>query len=73
MGFNGAAGGTGEDFAKPFAAVGERAEVERPVGVRGAERGGGVFAGGRRGERVFEFIEGEEDVHGAGKVDCRVA
>jgi hypothetical protein len=25
-----------------------------------------VGAGGGRGERVFEFVEGEEDVHGRG-------
>ena len=64
----GAAGGAGEDFAKSFAPVGQRAEVEGPIGVAFAQGGGGVGAGGGRGEGVFEFIEGEEDAHGEGAV-----
>jgi hypothetical protein len=62
--FHGAAGGVCEDFTETFAAVGERAEVERPIGVTGAQGGGGVGARGGGGEGVFEFVEGEEDTHG---------
>ena len=64
--FDGAAGGVGEDLTETLAAVGQRAEVEGPLGVACAQGGGGVGAGGGRGERVFEFVEGEEDVHGRG-------
>ena len=60
-----APGGAREDFAEALAPIGERAEVERPLGMKRAQRGGGVLARGRRGERIFEFVEGEQDAHGA--------
>ena len=59
-----AVGGGDEDFAEALAAVGERAEVESPVGVDRAQGLGGEGAGLRGGEGVLEFIEGEQCAHG---------
>ena len=57
-------GGGGENFREPFAAVGEWAEIELPVGMALAQRAGRRLARGAGGEGVLEFVEGEQDAHG---------
>ena len=63
-----ALGGVGEDFAKALAAVGERGFVGVGVGKGLTNGSGGGVAGGGRAERMFEFVEGEEDAHGEGRM-----
>ena len=48
---------------KTLAAVGERAKVEGPVRVAGAQGVGGGLAGRAGGEGVLELVEGEQDAH----------
>lgn len=59
-----AAESLGEDLAKPLAAIGERAQVEGPIGLAGAKAAGGEGAGLGRGQGVFEFVESEQGAHG---------
>jgi hypothetical protein len=63
----GAAGRGGQGLGEAVATVGQRTEVEFPVGMRGAQRlrGGGAGGGGRKG--VPKLVEGNEDAHGPGE------
>jgi hypothetical protein len=64
VGFKRAAEGLGEDLAKALATIGERAQVEGPIGLAGAKAAGGEGAGLGGGQGVFEFVESEQGAHG---------
>jgi hypothetical protein len=62
-------GRVGEDFAKALAPIGQRGLVGMGVGEGLVNGGSGGVAGGGGAERMFEFIEGEEDAHGRGMLN----
>src|SRR5262249_37409393 len=65
--------GTRENLAETVATVGERAQIEGPVGTPLPQCFGRDRTRFARGQRTLEFVEDDQDVHGAKKTDHRKA